>query len=130
MKIFKGKKDKYSWNNRYNFVDENNVFVGYDADTSCCEDGGYILSKTIPTSTQEPSIKIVEVNYIFDTSFFKEGVISQDELDSGGSVVFKMVNKNDPADVIYLTLFNCHNGYYGHGFDMTINDKIIHEGSL
>lgn len=30
----------------------------------------------------------------------------------------------------YLILENCHNGYYGHGFEMMHDEKTIHDGCL
>jgi hypothetical protein len=32
MKFFEGKQNPNDWGNHYNWIDENNVFVGFDAD--------------------------------------------------------------------------------------------------
>jgi len=34
------------------------------------------------------------------------------------------------GDVIYLVLYNYHNGYYGHGFHFTVDGKDIENGYL
>jgi len=47
------------------------------------------------------------------------------------AAVFMIVN--DTADAFlkkYLTLYNHHNGYYSHGFEMLENDHKKHCGSL
>lgn len=50
------------------------------------------------------------------------------ELDAGGMVAFKLVN--GAGDEKYLHLFNCHNGYYGHGFEFKVGDEVVKEGCL
>lgn len=102
---------------KINFVDDNNVFVGFDNDQCCCENFGYIISKKLPTSTSQNELNDSELEgYNFNTKFFKENVLT-DNMDCGGSVTFKLT-KNRKS--LYLTLYNCHNGYYGHGFKATI----------
>ena len=133
MKIFKGVMDKKDWGSKFNFVDENNVYVGFDSESSCYEDFGYILSKEPPTVTGQENIEFKQEDYIFDTEFFEEDFKPIEETywnEDNNAVMFKMVNRNDVTDIVYLTLYNCHNGYYSHGFDMKIDGVIKHEGSL
>lgn len=113
---------------KYNFVDENNVFVGFDAYQDCCEDFGYAFTREIPKRPEQEEKWIDDVpqsdkdldkddfpGYNFDRDFFKELDFN---LDGGGAVAFKL---NGPEGPIYLTLYNSHNGYYSHGFTMTHN---------
>lgn len=83
MKIFE-KED------RVNFIDENNVLVGFDIYQCCCEDFGWFIdqekSKTIKEHTN-----IDVSNYVFDTNFF-EKIENCDEYEGGGIVIFKLVN--------------------------------------
>lgn len=43
-------------------------------------------------------------------------------------VKFKLIAENMPS--LFLHLFNCHNGYYGHGFEAKIGDETWKEGTL
>jgi len=115
---------------KYNFVDENNVFVGFDSFGQCCERFGYFFSKEIPleidTTEDQKSINFKEENYIFDIGFFKEDVGNE----YGGFVTFRLFDKNDRKDCIYLNLYNIHEGYYAHGFEMTVSGKNLRSGSI
>lgn len=111
MKIFKT-------NDKINFVDNNNVFVGFDFTACCCEDFNYLLTLTIPTS-ESPSDSLSPESlekYSFDTRFFQSLVLPS--ADDGAAVVFRMKNG---SDVAYLTIYNHHNGYYNHGFEFGYN---------
>lgn len=129
MKIFE-RSDEGGWGNRLNIVDENNVFVGYDYSQSCCESFGYKIVSEKPKSgvnwdTVE-SIQIEQEKYVFDIDYFE--TLSGEEYDEGGAVSFRLVDKND--NEIYLVLFNCHNGYYGHGFEMKVQEEMKREGCI
>jgi len=136
MKIFNNKEE---WISKINFVDENNVFVGYDTEQGCCEDANWFIADEITTDLtynfmnkvdKEPEWQELENAelYRFDQGFFyKEEAIA--ELDEGGLVVFRLQNTKTYIDK-YLHLYNSHNGYYGHGFKFKINDKVIQEGYL
>ena len=77
MKIFKQKT-------KTNFVDENNVLVGFDTEEQCYEDFGYVLTETMPSDIQyNPTVHKYVPNgvlcndidlsgFVFDTSFFQE----------------------------------------------------------
>ena len=128
---------------KHNFVDVNNVFVGYDSGQSCCEDADWVIRSKIAVSSEDfiddtgktnrtDDLLIDEYNledYNFDTSFFKQ-IDSTDfsSLDDGGVAIFKMVNSK--GEELFLHLYNIHNGYYGHGFDMTADGETLFEGCL
>lgn len=109
-----------------NFVDVNNVFVGFDNNSKCCEEFGWFISKEIPTMIDD-GLYIPTDGYVFDVGFIQE--VSFDEKHGNGSsgVVFRLT-KGD--DVIYLTLHNTHNGYYYHGFNMVVGGRVVESGSL
>jgi len=127
MKIF---EDKDDWDGKVNFVDCNNVFIGYDIHESYCEDAGWFISEKIEPydddedydSRNAPDVE----SYAFDIEFFEN--VDSDDLDEGGMSVFKMISKGLPD--LFLHLFNSHNGYYHHGFAVKVDDKIIREGDL
>lgn len=125
MKYFET-KDKHNW------IDENNVFVGFSNRDCCCENWGYFYSTTQPkrglTSNIGPTADDL-APYNFDKEYFHEAEGKErNEYDNGGAVTFKLICQNKPD--IYLTLFNIHNGYYSHGFEMQQNKTTIKEGSI
>jgi hypothetical protein len=125
---------------KINFVDKNNVVVGFDNSSQCCEDFGYFFIPTIPTQEEIEKHNGVEFDpekYIFDTSFVR---LESDNMDSGGVAIFRLAEVkeeysavgywNKDSKFMYLVLYNHHNGYYSHGFDMKKKDKVIVEASL
>jgi len=65
--------------------------------------------------------------YRFDKNFFVE-VSDSENLECGGAAVFKIVAENLPDK--YIVLFNAHNGYYAHGFDVKHGGITIRSGAL
>ena len=140
MRIFE--KDE-----KTNFVDENNLFVGYDTSQHCCEDFGWAIVEKLPwVDILDPKLHIEQngvaytyefslENYRFDPAFIRKFTQETDGYGSssqGGFVVFKLddVTKGDPE--LYLVLWNFHTGFYSHGFEykMQENQKESIEGSL
>jgi hypothetical protein len=115
-----------AWRGKTNFVDKNNVVVGFDDESQCCENFGWFCathpkfnncdddSKEADTEGDLPETYDVEP-YVFDTTF-----------DDGG--IFRLTADGLPN--VYLVLYNHHNGYYSHGFCMSQNERVIHSGSL
>jgi hypothetical protein len=128
MKIFEGKDS--SWGEKINFVDNNDVFVGYDMGQCCCEGADWFIADTItPYSydSDDDSKEVPDVEaYVFDKDFFQE--VESGDLDDGGMVAFKLIAENKPN--LYLHLFNCHNGYYGHGFEVKHGGETVLNGCL
>ena len=69
--------------------------------------------------------------YCFDPAYFQD-TTSGDA--ARGELVFKLVappSALEPAgDVVYLELFNHHNGYYSHGFTMTVGGAVTKKGAI
>lgn len=108
-----------------NFVDENDVFVGYDTDQGCCEWAGWFIS---PTHHQEVKYSQLEAlenerhcidQYSFDPTFLQKH--SWRALDAGEAAVFRLVADGEPD--LFLHLFNNHNGYYEHGFEFKVGNE-------
>lgn len=121
MKIFDNEKD---WGGKVNFVDENNVVLGYDMYQSCCENFGWFISDKIESEIlqQMDSGDAGDLSsFVFDTSFYEEFDIEYD----GGIVVFRIFNETSEK---FIHLFNVHNGYYGHGFDFKVGEQTLQEG--
>lgn len=126
MKIF---DNRTGWNDRVNFVDINNVVVGYDMSQQCCENAGYLIMREPAKNVygdEDLSNKIDLDDYVFDTAYDDTHV--DINLPEGGHAVFRMVN---PAgEQLFLTLYNCHNGYYCHGFTVHVDDEIVRQECL
>lgn len=146
MKIF-NKCRESGWGNKVNFVDNNNVVLGYDMDQCCCEHADWFLSRKVETGSlpdengldkfshsNENDIVTLE-GWEFDRSFFQE-VNSLDgdneeswytSFDAGSMVVFRIVKGDEEG---FVHLYNIHNGYYGHGFDFMDGEAVIQGGCL
>ena len=52
-------------------------------------------------------------------------------LEEGGLVIFKLQSlPTNPKSDLYLHLYNSHNGYYSHGFEMYVGGIPIKSGSI
>ena len=125
MKVFN--KNEGTWSSKVNFVDENNVMLGYDTDQCCCEHADWFIShkvenEIIERTEEEPNLD----GFSFDREFFRE-VENESEFDEGSMAVFRIENGTDEK---FIHIFNCHNGYYGHGFDFKIGEETLREGYL
>lgn len=130
MRIFNKEE---GWESKVNFVDENNVLLGYDMAQQCCEQADWFIAKhihrTFPSwfnkrEGKRPSAPNLN-GWYFDTTFFKE--IEGGRWGDNRIAVFRIVRGNMAK---YIHLINCHNGYYAHGFDFKHNDIVIKEGCI
>ncbi len=70
---------------RVNFVDNNNVLVGWDNTSSCCESFSWDLDKSLTSEELEA--------YSFDIDYFEEGSAKSEYFDDcGGFVRFRATN--------------------------------------
>jgi len=112
---------------KINFVDENDIFIGFDYEQDCSESFGYYFTNMNPSEIEfDNECRTVEgiKDYVFDPTFFKE-IKGCDPEDN--AAVFMMVNDKD---VKYLVIYNSHNGYYSHGFAMSKREVILYDGDL
>lgn len=119
---------------RVNFVDEFNVFVGFDMQPGCCESFGYYFEDAVSTGAErvneqedcdaDGTPKDIE-SWSFDPKFFRQ--TDSAGYDEGGVAVFRLVSGEREK---FLHLFNSHNGYYGHGFEFKVGDTVKQEGTL
>lgn len=114
---------------RWNWIDSNNVFVGFCNYENCCESFGWFYSTGLPSpgavDGDIPNDHSTE-GYCFDTSYFHDH--GSEGTDDGGAVSFLLAKPNAPS--FYLTIYNHQNGYYSHGFEMKDGQKVLHDGSL
>ena len=129
------KMNSESYYEKVNFIDEKDTFVGFSFSQDCCENFGYVFTDT-DKFTSADRIEVDDnwvstgqkinnesdfdlEDYFFDVSWFEERE----------QIVVLRLQKRDCPD-LYLTLFNCHNGYYSHGFDFKLGEHIIHKSSI
>lgn len=113
-----------------NFVDSNNVLVGFSTFQNCCENASWLLTRTMPHLIETAAeIDPAELDgYVFDVAFDGGDPLTQESLDGGGAVAFRLVNGDREA---FLTLYNSQNGYYSHGFQMKdATGKKVRDGSV
>ena len=112
---------------KINFVDENNVFLGYDLQQDCCEHADWFIADT----EQEQPLESGHGDYgglkdfVFDTGFIKE--IKPSDCEDGGMAIFRITNGVRER---FIHIYNSHNGYYGHGFEFGISQEVKRAGTL
>jgi hypothetical protein len=130
--------DPDSWGSKINFVDENNVLVGYDFSVTCCENFGWYVSDKVTTDLHDhlfndtiqegKDINQLLEGWTFDPAFFEKLSTSIDDYyDDDNRAVFRMI-KGDQEQ--FLHLWNVHNGYYSHGFTFQQDDTTLQTGFL
>ena len=114
---------------RYNWVDENNVLVGYDSSQSCCENFSWSFKLESPSASDHPNPEsVVIAPYRFDTEFFVESEPGDESYTEEHTATFRMLADGCPD--LFLVLSNSHNGYYGHGFSMQVGGTVTKSGCL
>jgi len=135
MRYFNSGTDSF-WSAKVNFVDDNNVLVGYEFAGNCCEQYGWYIHDKVTNNgegalfnetTDHNAINDSLKEWTFDTSFFEELREGSHCSDDHNTAVFRLVNGDNE---LFLHLYNVHNGYYSHGFDFSKDGEIIKSGSI
>ena len=122
MKILNKSKP---WSGKVNFVDENEAHLGFSTDDDCCAHGGWFMlddpeawpGKDSSDWPKEPEGIVTDMpGWTFDPAYYKERTLPG-EYAEGSAVQFRIVNGEASK---YITLYNCHNGYYGKGFAFVV----------
>lgn len=123
MKVFYKEEN---WASKVNFVDENNVLVGFDNHDDCCAQGGWFIADTkeawLHKDFKEEAMEFP--GFVFDAAYFKELDVPKEEYE-GGAVQFRLVKDGEQK---FLTLYNFHNGYYSRGFEMSHGKEALRNG--
>ena len=116
---------------KVNFVDEENVVLGYDMRQDCCETAFWFLSDKIAGEEKDYTAEELK-GFLFVTDFC-EVKEEEDGMDERNTAIFKLVDVR--GQCTYVHLGNCQNGYYSHRFmlEKKQDEKRIlfyHHGSL
>lgn len=122
MRIFKENKEGYS--ESLNIVDENNVVVGYDFYSSCCEEFGYKIGEVDCEQEVLDADNERLQGYVIDVSSFEESKNEEDK----NELYFNCIKEG--SEPIKITLYNYHNGYYAHGWSLSKGDEMLNQGEL
>jgi len=136
MKCFgPGCKYPSNSNGSVNFIDVNGIFVGYELDQDCCEEFGWFFSDGIVTDTVFKYPKDHPLSndggledFSFDKNYCQEYKHEDMSGDQRNIIIFRASNKD--KEFKYLHLFNLHNGYYSHGFEVKHGEWIVKRGDL
>ncbi len=119
---------------RINFVDKNNVLVGYEYESQCCEIFGYFISEDyedevfdiencIDNTITDKSI----INAMKDRGFvFEDNNIYQNK-GKFHKVTYKVFNLTNKKQ---LVIYNIHGGWYLHGFNLYENKIKLDSGKI
>lgn len=124
MRVFYTNDSYYS---KVNFVDENNVLVGYSNEDDCCAHGGWFISDNkdawLQDTFKEEAMDLPGWN--FDKNFVDQKL--EGKYPEGGAIQFRLTNGDKEK---FLTLYNFHNGYYARGFEVSVGGQVEKEGSV
>lgn len=100
------------WSSTVNFIDSNDNFVGFDDDHQCCEQFGWFFSRVpgVEDGTQDEA----SVGYVWDVQtppYYPAGYDDEEY----ARVSFRAVST--AGEVLWLTLYNSHDGCYSHGWE-------------
>lgn len=128
---------------KINFADINDVYVGFDGYQCCCESFGYFFARSAESEEEVEAPANLE-EMIFDVTFFGDHgddpytaearfrLIQPTRVQSDRTMRARertMAADGGSAE-IFLVIFNHHNGYYGHGFEMTHGGTVVQSGAL
>lgn len=129
-------------NGKVNFVDKYNAVLGFDHTADCCENFGYVVLEQIPQRLSYTEMDgwddlLSQENldlgpYIFDVDIANvkpEAIRHWEAMDAGGAVPFQIRNEGT-GRVLYLLIYNEHNGYYSHGFKFEVGGEKILDDTI
>jgi len=118
---------------KVNFIDSNNVILGYDLGQDCCEHAFWTISETPDGKNplyqgDNEAVKEIELDgYCFDPNYCERAANDEgEEYTATFKLVCRAYGFHRPD--LYVILTNHHNGYYAHGF--TFRGNVIIDSSL
>lgn len=116
-------KTTYGYNHtKVNYVDDNNLFAGFETDQQCCE------SATHRIEDSEGNIIEPENGNVFYDLLFTGELPEESEFDDTCTAHIPLKHETT-NERYYLVFENCHNGYYAHGYEFG-KIEIKHSSSI
>ncbi len=103
-------------------TDKHVIYVLIENEQSCCESWGYFASED--DLNQFIAAELIEIN-LTDTALNKEKVEKSDYYNDGDGGGIQFVDFVTDRGIFQLAVYNAHNGYYGHGIVVAIDNNII-----
>ena len=110
---------------RINFVDDRNAFVGFDVFQSCCEDFGWAFSRGDGQEIDDES-ESTHYHFVRPLKDIDGQVdpVSGESDDAGGEAIFRLEHDGGGRP-LYLHLWNHHNGYYAHALEAKSDGQMV-----
>lgn len=115
--MIKALTNKRVWQSKTNWIDQNNIVVGYDSCQQCCEIFGwgvYNLETREKVSDDPDGLPYhfgEECDYeTFEPDADRDSCVDIDQIE--------LLPDDGRSPVLVLEFFNCHNGYYAHDFSV------------
>ena len=106
---------------KVNYVDDKNLFAGFDMECSCCENPKHWIENSAGEK--------IELNNRHNHLVFT-GALPEEDDDFMGVYTARIPLKDIITNELhYLVFSNCHNGYYAHGYEFG-KRQITTEGYL
>ncbi len=97
-----------------------------DDGQSCCEDSGYFSTDDDLSAYVGANLRDIEIT---DTALNTKAIDEKFEYGFDGGGVMFVTFKTSRGD-FQLAVYNSHNGYYGHGIIVAVDDEIKHQDTL
>lgn len=111
---------------KHNWIDQNNVVVGYSDGQQCCERFGWGVYD--PETRKEVSDDPDDLPYHFgeECDYDKFNKEDADECEDINQV--ELLPDDGVSRILVLEFYNCHNGYYYHDFSIgKMKSEVNHE---
>lgn len=113
---------KVDYEHSENFIDENDIFVGFNTEFQCCENFGWYfkdndcIDDAEALSENEDVVSKIDFDmegWVFDTSYCEWKDYDTKTFTCVDAVVFRIIKEDQEK---FLFLFNVGNGMYAHDF--------------
>lgn len=108
--------NKKIWQYKCNWIDQNNVVVGYDYIRQCCEVFGWGVydKETRVRVADDPCGMPYHFGAVCDYEQFEpQEFYEEPDLDQ-----IELLPDDGKSPVLVFEFYNCHNGYYHHEFSV------------
>lgn len=109
------------WTGKVNYVDANNVVLGFDTERCCCESFGHAVvsslaeAKEVSEGRADPSpLDITAYSFAQEPPHSVD--CSEDCAEYNHALAFRILAPN--MRDLFVAIWNHHNGYYSHGFTL------------